>query len=131
MGAVSEIANTPKPAKPKARSAADIEAEIEATRSRLVDTIDTLQEQVKPQNIAKRGINKVKGFYIKEDGGVRVERVAATGAAVVGLVLLRRGLRAMSNRRAVESMPDVMWVPVPKGSIPAPLHEIARRAIGG
>jgi hypothetical protein len=117
----------------KQTSQADaIEAEMIATRNNLASTVDTLQDKLKPENLVKSGINKgvtaVKDFYVDGNGKVRVERVAATAAAVGGLLLMRRGLKSWSNKRAMNAMPDVMWVPVPKGLVPAPLQAIARLA---
>ncbi len=123
MWLVSDTTETPKP-----RSADQIEADIAATRDRIAGTLDTLQDKVKPENILKSGLAKVKGIYFKEDGGVRVERVAATAAVVVGVVLLRKGLHSYSRSRTMKKMPDVMWVPVPKRLVPSPLQEIARFA---
>jgi len=104
-GRVSDT--TPKPAP---RSPDQIESDLAATRDRLASTIDSLHERVKPENIAKQALGKVKGVYIKPGGGIRVERVAATAVAVVGLVLVSRGLNSLRQRR----MPDVVWVPVPR-----------------
>ena len=120
---VSDTTGTPKP-----RSADQIEADIAATRDRIAGTLDTLQDKVKPENLVKSGLGKVKGIYIKEDGGVRIERVAATAALVVGVVLLRKGLNSYSRSRVMKHMPDVMWVPVPKRLVPLPLQSIARFA---
>ena len=102
------------------RTADQIEADIAAARSRLAGTLDDLQDRVRPENIAKRGLAKAKG--------VCVERVAATAVAVVGALLLRRGLRAYSNRRALAKMPDVMWLPVPSAQVPSSLQRSARRS---
>lgn len=101
-----------------------IEAEMIATRNNLASTVDSLQDKLKPENLVKSGINKgvtaVKDFYTDGNGKVRVERVAATAAAVGGLLLMRRGLRSWSNKRAMDAMPNVLWVPVPKDQILAP-----------
>ena len=110
------------------RTADQIEADIAAARSRLAGTLDDLQDRVRPENIAKRGLAKAKGVYVSPEGGVRVERVAATAVAVVGALLLRRGLRAYSNRRALAKMPDVMWLPVPSAQVPSSLQRSARRS---
>ena len=123
MWLVSDTTETPKP-----RSADQIEADIEATRDRIAGTLDTLQDKIKPENLLKSGVNKVKGIYIKENGGIRVERVAATAAIVVGVVLLRKGLHSYTRSRTMKKMPDVMWVPVPKRLVPTPLQQIARVA---
>ncbi len=72
-----------------ARTAAQIEADLAATRDRLTLTLDELQARLAPSAIAARGKAKLKGIVVDENGGVRVERVAAAGAVVVGLLVLR------------------------------------------
>ncbi len=71
------------------RTAAQIEADLAATRDRLTLTLDELQARLAPSAIASRGKAKLKGIVVDESGGVRVERVAAAGAVVVGLLVLR------------------------------------------
>jgi hypothetical protein len=76
------------PARPK--TPAELEAEIAVTRDRLAATIAELRVQTAPANLAKRGVNTVKGFFTDEFGGVRPDRVAIVAGAVIGLVVLRR-----------------------------------------
>jgi hypothetical protein len=76
-----------------ARTPAEIEADIEATRLRLQGTVDALAERVKPSNVARRGAEAAQSQVIETDGSVRTTRVAALAAgtaAVVGLVFWRR-----------------------------------------
>lgn len=71
------------------RTAAEIEADLAATRDRLTLTLDELQARLAPSAIASRGKAKLKGIVVDEHGGIRVERVAAAGAVVVGLLVVR------------------------------------------
>ena len=104
-------------ARPAPRSADEIEAQIAATRERLASTIDSLAVKVQPENLAKGAIDKVKGIFVKDDGGVRIERVAAVAVAVVGLVVVRHRLRSWSRSRAVPAGPQIVYVPVPKSQL--------------
>ncbi|MEI6621564.1 MAG: DUF3618 domain-containing protein [Actinomycetes bacterium] len=84
-----------EPAAPvRVRSIAEIEADIEASREQLVETIVELQvaakKTVDPRRIISVQITKVRTFYVDEYGGVRPERVAITVGVVVGFVVLRR-----------------------------------------
>ena len=110
------------------RTADQIEADIAAARTRLAGTLDDLQDRVRPESIARRGLAKAKGVYVSPERGVRIDRVAATAVAVVGVLLLRRGLRAYSNRRALSNMPDVLWLPVPSAQVSGSMRAAARRS---
>jgi hypothetical protein len=81
--------------KTPAPTAAQLEAEIASARSDLASTIEQLRSETTPQALAHRGINKVKGFFTDEYGGIRPDRVAIVAGAVVGLVVLR----GISRRR--------------------------------
>ena len=78
-----------------APSAAQLEAEIADARSNLASTIEQLRAETTPQALARRGVDKVKGFFTDEYGGIRPERVAIVAGAVVTLV----ALRGLSRRR--------------------------------
>lgn len=80
----------------RSRTAAEIEADIEATRLRLQGTIDAMAERVRPANVARRGTEAAKAQVVDPQGAVRTTRVvalAAVGAALVGLRVWRRGRR--------------------------------------
>lgn len=77
-----------------ARSAAELQAEIEASRASLVETIAELKAQTTPEALARRGLAAVRGVFTDEYGGIRPERVAVAAAAVVGVVVLRRWRRS-------------------------------------
>lgn len=72
--------------------AAAIEAEIEATRARLADTVDQLAVRIHPKEIARRGSQgaqeRLRAAAMTPDGQPRVERLAAVGAAVIVLLVL-------------------------------------------
>ncbi len=76
-----------------ARSIAEIEADIEETRTRLIQNVDQLQVTVKetfdPKRIVAVQVERVRSFYIDEYGGVRPERVVVTVGVVVSVVVVR------------------------------------------
>ena len=86
-----------QPASGPAPSAEQLEAEIAQARDSLASTIEQLRAETTPQALARRGVGRVKGFFVDEYGGVRPERVAAAAGVVVTLVVLRRWRR--SRRR--------------------------------
>ena len=101
-------------AKPVTRSAEQIEADMEATRQRLAGTIDSIKDKVSPQNLMTDTVDKVKGVFVKPEGGLRVERIAAITVGVVGFVLITRGLRSRRREKALASLPALVWVPMPR-----------------
>ena len=118
-----------KPAPRPVRSIAEIEADMATTRARLAATVNQLEDRVKPANVARRGIDTVKGFFVDEYGGVRPERVAVVVGGVVGVLLLRRGWRSWSAKRAVARLPSVVWVPVPRNALPTDALPLARATV--
>ena len=86
--AKDEVAKTDT--KPPARTMAEIEAEMAATRERLAATVGQLQEALQPKNLLRLQVEKVKGYYVDEYGAVRPERVAGTvGVVVVSVVVIK------------------------------------------
>lgn len=76
---------------------AAIEADIEATRARLAGTVDELAVRMHPKEIARRSADdaktKLREATTTPDGKLRVERLAAVGAAVaalLGVIVWRR-----------------------------------------
>ena len=119
---MSEVSTT-KAQKAPVRPPAEIEADIVATRERLVGTIAELEDRVKPANVAQRGKAKAQAFYA-DDNGVRWNNVAITaGAVVAGLVGLRiasktvRWALAVPKEKIVPA--DVVYVPVPRDQVGA------------
>ncbi len=68
------------------KSADQIAAEISQTRERILATVASIQEYAKPENVAGRGLEKAKSFFITDEGKARPERIAMAAAAVIGLV---------------------------------------------
>jgi hypothetical protein len=80
---------------------AELEAHIERTRARLVGTVDELAVRLHPKEIARRSAldlrARLDAAIRTPDGSLRVERLAAVGAAFAAMVSLmvwnRRRLR--------------------------------------
>ena len=70
------------------RSAAEIEADIDATTQRLSATVDELAFRLSPAQIAKRSMNGAKGLVITSDGRPRAEVIGALAGALVGTAFL-------------------------------------------
>jgi hypothetical protein len=110
-----------KPAKkPATRPPAEIEADLVATRERLVGTIAELEEYVNPKNVADRGKRKLQAFYTDDANNLRWDRVAMTAGAVVGgLIALRftsktvRWALGADRRESAE----VVYLPVPRSQL--------------
>lgn len=69
------------------------EAEIEATRERLAQTIDELLDRTNPRNVVRREVAGVKAFFVDPQGNPRTEnilKVAAGVAGVIGVVVVIR-----------------------------------------
>ena len=79
--------------RPAKRSPADIEAEMDATRERLANTVAQLQDAVTPKNLARRGVQRVKAVYVTDDGAIRYDNVAKTAGVVVGTIATVRLLK--------------------------------------
>lgn len=98
------------------RPPAEIEADIAATRDRLVGTIAQLEDRVKPANVAARGKAKAQQFYTDDAGSLRWERVAMTvgavGAGLVGLRVVSSTVRWVFAFPSARRAPDIVYVPV-------------------
>ncbi|MGI8458046.1 MAG: DUF3618 domain-containing protein [Propionibacteriaceae bacterium] len=91
------------------RSAAQIESDLEAARTRLSASIEELIDQVHPQRVKQRLIGRVqalvqekkiqaKSLVIDEYGDVRVTRLALVGGGIVGFVGFVAALKAIVAR---------------------------------
>jgi anti-sigma-K factor RskA len=82
---------------------AEIEALIARHRSDLASTIDELVVRAHPKEIARRSAADLQGraraFATTEDGGLRVERLAAVAAAIVAVIGLLVGAKVRDRRR--------------------------------
>ena len=81
------ILKAPLPSDPRA-----LEREIELRRARLAATLDELAGRVSPAALKKGAADSVRRevttFATDSDGALRVQRVGAVAAVVVGVVLL-------------------------------------------
>lgn len=96
------------------RTAAEIQADLAATRQQLASSVEGLMHDIQPKNIAKRAVDDAKTFVgaeyqnvkqqVKDEDGWRVDRLIAIGGAVLGaiaFVATIRGIVRASRRRAV------------------------------
>lgn len=75
-----------------------LEAEMEATRERLADTIDQLVYRASPKTIARREITSVKGYFVDlQTGQPRTTNILKVAGGVVGVVALLAVLRAVTR----------------------------------
>jgi anti-sigma-K factor RskA len=83
----SNGAGEPLPSDPGA-----LEKLIDARREHLAATVDELARRARPKEIARRAgddaLTRLRSATYTTDGRLRVERVAAVGAAVVALLAL-------------------------------------------
>jgi hypothetical protein len=116
-------ASASKPASAPVRKPAEIEADLDATRDRLVGTLTDLEDRMNPTKVAKRSSNKIKDFYVGSDG-LRWKNIALTAGAVVGgLVAIR--VTSKTVRWAIAAPPaqqvptDIVFLPVPRAQVGA------------
>jgi hypothetical protein len=108
------------PAKRATRPPAEIEAELVATRERLVGTIAEIEEYVSPKNVAGRGKRKLQALYTDDANNVRWDRVAMTaGAVVASLVALRVTSKTLRWAFAADErhQAQVVYLPVPRAQV--------------
>ncbi len=91
------------------RTKADIEAELEAARTRLAEGLSSLINEVHPKAIVNRAVtdarsrasDKVKALraqLVEPDGSLNVTRAAIAGAAVAGAVAFIAVVRSIVHR---------------------------------
>ncbi|GAA3532373.1 hypothetical protein AFL01nite_19740 [Aeromicrobium flavum] len=75
----------------------EIVDELEVLLTRLSGNVDELVDRVKPGNVAKRQVQRVKDYFVDEQTGPRFEHivpvVVGTVGTIVGLAVLRRLLK--------------------------------------
>lgn len=108
-------------AKAPVRTPSEIEADLVATRERLVGTIAEIEDRVKPANLLQSGKDKVQAFYT-DDNGVQWKRVAMTvgavGGALIGMRMLSSTVRwalAVPKDKPVDA--EVVYLPVPRTQV--------------
>lgn len=104
----SDKTSSSKPAQPT-RNSAQIEADVTAARHRIANSLESLIDQVHPNRIKQREIQRVRGFVDTEietakslifnaRGDLRTDRVALIAAAAVGAIAFVVIIRAISHR---------------------------------
>jgi hypothetical protein len=116
------------PAAAKTRNPDEIQADIEAARTRLIGNLDQLKARTNPKNVASDASRKVKGVFVDASGELRRERIAAAAGGVLMLLLARRGFAARKERKQLEQLAQVVWVPVPRRSVNPEYADLARNA---
>ena len=92
------------------RTVDEIRADLAAARAKLAQATSDAVEAVKPQNIARAGVDQAKQFakaefdavasqVRDEEGGWRTDRLIAIGGAVLGLVVFAVTINSIANRR--------------------------------
>ncbi|QWC85923.1 DUF3618 domain-containing protein [Nocardioidaceae bacterium] len=79
------------------QSPEDLESEVEATRERLAQNIDTLLYRASPKTVAKREVHALKATFVDDDGNVRVDNVVKAVGAVAGFVAVVVVLRRVTR----------------------------------
>jgi hypothetical protein len=75
-----------------------LEAEMEATRERLADTIDQLVHRTSPKTIARREMTSIKGYFVDlRTGQPRTTNILKVAGGVVGVVVLVGVLRKVTS----------------------------------
>lgn len=83
----------------KARTTEQIEADIEAARTRLASTVDALVDRAHPKNVAKRQVEQAKTQVFDDQGQLRTQKLVAVGGAAVGVVAVLLLIRKLVGRR--------------------------------
>jgi hypothetical protein len=75
-----------------------LEAQMEATRERLADTIDQLVHRASPKTIAKREITSLKGYFVDlRTGQPRTTNILKVVGGVVGAAVLFAVVRKIAS----------------------------------
>lgn len=74
----------------------EIVAEIEETRERLAQTVDTLIDRASPKNIARRNLQSIKSQFVDENGSPRLETLIPVVGGIVGfaglIIVIRKAV---------------------------------------
>lgn len=75
---------------PEARSAAQIQADIDAAQARLASRVDELSDRLSPQHLADEAVGGVKRVFVNDDGSPKVKPLAMVAGGLTALVVLRK-----------------------------------------
>lgn len=81
------------------KSAAQIRAEIDAARTELASTLDSIRAETTPAALGARGVKAVKGAFVNQDGSPRLDRIGIAVGTVAALIVLKRLTRRRCNCR--------------------------------
>ena len=80
------------------KQTAALEAEMEATRDRLAQTIDQLVYRASPKTIARREVASLKGYFVDaQTGQPRTTNIVKVVGGVLGVVVLFAVVRAVAR----------------------------------
>ena len=80
------------------KETAELEAQMEATRERLADTIDQLVYRASPKTIVRREVTSIKGYFVDlQTGQPRTTNILKVIGGVVGVVVLFGVVRAVAR----------------------------------
>ena len=80
----------PTKAVPEVRSAAQIQADIDAAQVRLASRVDELSDRLNPQHLAEEAVGGVKRLFVHEDGSPKGKPIALVAGGVTALLVLRK-----------------------------------------
>lgn len=94
------------------RSVEQIRAELAANREKIVDATNEVIEAVKPQNIAREGIEQAKQFakaefesvtspLRDEEGAWHLDKLLIAGGAVLGVIIFAVTLNSVAKHRVI------------------------------
>lgn len=96
-------------AKNTARSVDEIRADLARNRAQFAGSVGELIDEVKPKNIAKRGVASAKEFaatefasvkdQVRDEHGWRTDRLVIIGGAVLSVVVFAITLNSIANAR--------------------------------
>jgi hypothetical protein len=76
-------------------------AEVEQTRAEMGEAIDAIQEKLEPRNLKERASTIARGSELLEAIRNNPVRAAIAGVALLGLLLLARGLQGQQSSTEV------------------------------
>jgi hypothetical protein len=75
-----------------------LEAEMDATRERLANTIDQLVHRTSPKTIVRREIASIKGYFVDlHTGRPRTDNILKVAGGVVGVAVLFAVVRKVAS----------------------------------
>jgi len=66
----------------------ELEAQIDAARDRLAETIDEIAARVAPKAVVAKVKSRAVGIVVNPDGTIKKDRAAIVGGVGLGLILL-------------------------------------------